>query len=239
LRVGNNDLKNDDPRKRGINEMPLSRFIFENLESILVEWERFARTILRAAARILNSGTRMKSMVPDLLDFASTRLGDRMPLSLVSMNLEDACRSSAEEICAFHPSREILVQCEGELSGRWDSGRIAQMLSNLLGNAVKHGSATAPVLLHAIGSPAHVRIEIHNQGRPIPVERRRSIFEPLTRGISGDSGPRDIDRSIGLGLYIAGEIAKAHGGSLELTRSDEDRTTFVVRLPRSVPQKDN
>lgn len=180
----------------------------------------------------------MKDMISDLLDLASTRLGALLPLSVAPMNMGDACRASAEEICAFHPSRKVEVACEGELSGHWDGGRVAQLLSNLLGNAVKHGSAGGPIRLNAAGSTLDVRIEIYNEGPPIPMEKRHNIFEPLTRGATNDSSPHDSDRSIGLGLYIACEIAKAHGGTLELARSDDAGTTFAVRLPKRPPQND-
>jgi signal transduction histidine kinase len=203
---------------------------------VLMRTETLGAQQTQAAVRILNSGTRMKGMISDLLDFASTRLGAQLPLTRAALNMGDACRASAEEICAFHPDRIVEVECQGELSGHWDGNRVAQMLSNLLGNAVKHGSATGPIRISAAGSATEVRIEVHNEGPPIPMEKRRNIFEPLTRGAAHDSSPPDTNRSVGLGLYIACEIAKAHGGTLELARSDEESTVFVVSLPKEALQ---
>jgi signal transduction histidine kinase len=205
---------------------------------VLLRTDTLGARQTQAAVRIVNSGTRMKGIISDLLDFASTRLGARLPLTVTRMDMRDACRASAEEMCAFHPDRMVGVECEGDLSGHWDGDRIAQMLSNLLGNAVKHGSPDGPICVNAAGSAKDVRIEIHNEGPPIPVEKRRSIFEPLTRGATQVSNPHDSNRGIGLGLYIACEIAKAHGGALELARSDEEGTVFLVTLPKDSPQRD-
>jgi signal transduction histidine kinase len=190
----------------------------------------------QAAVRIVNSGMRMKGIISDLLDFASTRLGARLPLTVTAMDMGNACRAGAEEICAFHSNRIVEVECEGDLSGHWDEDRVAQMLSNLLGNAVEHGSMDRPIRINAAGSAMDVRIEVHNEGPPIPMEKRRSIFEPLTRGATHVSNPHDTNRRIGLGLYIACEIARAHGGALELARSDEKGTVFLVRLPKDSRQ---
>jgi signal transduction histidine kinase len=203
---------------------------------VLLRTETLEARPTQAAVRIMNSGTRMKGMISDLLDFASTRLGARLPLSVAPMNMHDACRAISEEICALHPDRNVDIKCEGELSGRWDGDRVAQMLSNLLGNAIRHGSANGPIRVLIVGSAMDVRIEVHNEGPPVPMEKRRNIFEPLTRGAAHDSNPHDSNRSTGLGLYIACEIAKAHGGTLELARSDEKGTVFAVCLPKDSSQ---
>jgi signal transduction histidine kinase len=109
---------------------------------------------------------------------------------------------------------------------------VAQLLSNLLGNAIKHGAADAPVTLRVSGNAAQICIDVHNLGRPIPVEQRHRLFEPLARGGLEESPDPTMGRSVGLGLYIASEIAKAHGGTLQLAASDESGTTFSALLPR-------
>jgi signal transduction histidine kinase len=187
----------------------------------------------KAVARILNSGTRMKDMISDLLDFASTRLGDLLPVTRARMDLGEACRAALEEMVAFHPDRNVELDARGDLSGFWDPARIAQMLSNLLGNAVEHGAAEGPIRLSAVGLEREVQIEVHNEGPAIPECLGRGLFEPLARGaVEGQKNPNG-NRNIGLGLYIACEIAKAHGGMLELARSDHEGTVFAARLPRS------
>ena len=185
-----------------------------------------------AATRILRSGARMKGMISDLLDFATTRLGDVLQISVSDMDMGDACRTACDEIAALHAERHVQLECEGDLRGRWDPSRIAQLLSNLLGNAIKHGAADAPVWLRVSGNAAQACIDVRNLGRPIPVEQRLRLFEPLARGGLEESTDPTLGRSVGLGLYIASEIAKAHGGTLQLVASDENGTTFSALLPR-------
>lgn len=203
-----------------------------NSAQFLLRAENLESAHTKAAARIVNSGARMKEMISDLLDFASTKLGDTLPVSKIQMDLGDSCRAVTEEIAALHPERHVQFESQGDLSGRWDPARVVQLLSNLLGNAVKHGSPDGPVSILAIGLDRDVRIQIHNQGKPIDPERWPNLFEPLTRGAMGDPVDSHHERSVGLGLYIASVIAKAHGGRLELARSDENGTTFGATLPR-------
>jgi signal transduction histidine kinase len=188
----------------------------------------------KAATRILNSGTRMKGMIADLLDFTRTRLGDHLPITLRLMDMRDACSSITEEIASAHPDRQLQFRSEGELTGAWDPDRIGQMLSNLIGNAVQHGDASFPIRVSAFGTDSAVRIEIHNKGTPIAESRRGCLFHPLSRGAT-EERTSGLDGSIGLGLYIAREIAKAHGGTVALAASDDNGTTFVAELPRSNP----
>ncbi len=107
---------------------------------------------------------------------------------------------------------------------------MAQLLSNLIGNAVKHGSPDGPISVRAVGDAGPIRIEVHNLGQPIPAEQRRRLFEPLTRGTQQENKDPAAERSVGLGLYIANEIAKAHGGEVRLDASDERGTTFSLLL---------
>jgi signal transduction histidine kinase len=186
----------------------------------------------KAAVRILNSGTRMKGMISDLLDFTRTRLGDHLPITLRPMDMREAFGSIAEEVVSAHPDRQLQFRSEGALTGDWDPDRIAQMLSNLIGNAVQHGDPDSPIRISASGTESAVRIEIRNKGAPIPEGLRGSLFDPLSRGAVQER-TSSIDGSIGLGLYIAHQIAKAHAGTLILAASDHDGTTFAVELPRS------
>jgi signal transduction histidine kinase len=120
----------------------------------------------------------------------------------------------------------------GDLAGTWDRHRLRQMIANLVGNALQHGSAGEPVDLTADGTdPQSVVLRVHNGGEPIPANVLPTIFDPLTRG------PASVQRrhtpgSIGLGLYIVREIATSHGGSVELISTADAGTTAIVRLPR-------
>jgi signal transduction histidine kinase len=133
------------------------------------------------------------------------------------------------EVESGHPGRSIRLVCEGDMVGMWDEERIAQAVSNLLGNALKHGAAEAPIRLEVQGHlDDEVRIGVHSLGPAIPREVRSSLFEPLVRG--GDADRSGI--SLGLGLYIVRAIAAAHGGSADLASSTTDGTEFCIRLPR-------
>lgn len=196
--------------------------------------EDLSASHIKAAARILSSGTRMQKMIGDILDFASTRLGDTLPMTPGPMDFGVSCQAAVDEIAAAHPDREILCHWQGPLAGCWDAARISQLLSNLIGNAIEHGAPDTPIWVSASCScDSDVRVEVHNQGLPIPQERRQHLFEPLTRGVADTEPPASAHRSVGLGLYIASEIAKAHGGTVELMSSDASGTTFAVQLPKN------
>lgn len=199
---------------------------------VLLRSEALDSTHIKTIARIVNSGSRIKGMISDLLDFAGTRLGDRLALARSPMDIGEACQSTIDEIATFHPHQVISLHSDGDLMGCWDPTRVAQLLSNLIGNAVDHGNPGAPIRVEAHGSEAGATVTVWNDGAPIPESARRRLFEPLSRGTRDAGPPTKIHRSLGLGLYIACEITKAHGGSLKLASSDESGTVFSVWLPR-------
>lgn len=181
------------------------------------------------AAKISASAAAMRQMIADILDFTRNRLGGQMTIFPVRMDLGNLGREVLEEMKAAHPTRAFRFECHGDLHGKWDGARLRQVLTNLLGNAVQHGSAATPVGLSIIGDGEEVRIEVRNQGPPIPENARELIFEPLIRKPSAESaGPSG---SIGLGLFIVREIAARHGGVADVESSCAE-TVFTVRLPR-------
>lgn len=184
----------------------------------------------KALARILNAGTRMDALIGDLVDFTRNRLGSGIPIVRAEMNLEAVGRQAVDEITAFHPRCVVNFNASGDLHGSWDSGRLAQALSNLCGNALQHGSADAPVDVALRGEADHVVVTVHNKGRRIPKDQLHDIFSPFKQLDPGSTKPRDA-RSVGLGLYIVRAIVTAHQGSIDV-ESDERGTTFTVRLPR-------
>jgi len=181
--------------------------------------------------RIVHSSERMHRMLVDLLDFARMRLGGTMPIDRRATDLEKPLRDVAEEFATSHPTRSLRVDIEGDLRGRWDEQRMSQAVANLLGNAANHGMPDTPVTLGARSDAQQVSISVHNEGPPIPAERREQIFEPLARGSerSHASGDRS---SIGLGLYIAKAIVTGHGGRIDVDSSAQTGTTFTIHLPR-------
>jgi signal transduction histidine kinase len=187
----------------------------------------------RAAAQILRSGERMARMVDDLLDLTRTRLGSGIPITPLQMDLDDLCRKLLSEFQAIHPDRLLEFHSEGDLRGKWDPGRIGQVLSNLMGNALQHGDGDKPIRMTAKADAHGVVIEVHNEGVPIPPAFLANIFEPMVS--HARQGEEMKTTSLGLGLHIAREIVLAHGGTLTVT-SVAEGTTFTVHLPhRSFP----
>ncbi|HLM44572.1 MAG TPA: ATP-binding protein [Myxococcaceae bacterium] len=184
----------------------------------------------KAVNRISISADRMARMISDILDFTRTRLGGGYTLQRSWVNVHDVLRQVVEELEVAHPQRRFELSVTGTGWGEWDSDRIAQAASNLVGNAVQYSPEGSVVRVVAHDEGDNVRVEIHNQGTPIPAERMPHIFDPFVRGAEG---PRAVARSgLGLGLYITHEIVKAHGGTLQVRSTDTEGTCFWLKLPR-------
>jgi sigma-B regulation protein RsbU (phosphoserine phosphatase) len=123
----------------------------------------------------------------------------------------------------------VRFDASGDLRGTWDADRFAQVVSNLLGNAVQHGNGT-PITLTAEDRGESVTLAIQNGGPPIPAHVLPVLFEPLARG----SAER-ASHSIGLGLFIARAIVSAHGGRINVRSSADTGTRFSVELPKALP----
>ena len=186
----------------------------------------------KTASRILNAGTRMDNLIGDLVDFTRTRLGGGIPVVRADMDLQTLCQQTVDELTAFHPGCIVHLEPSGDLHGRWDSGRIAQALSNLIGNAIQHGSSTDPIEVVMRGESDQVVMTVHNKGRQIPVSELQSIFNPFKQ-LDPDAVRSPNTRSVGLGLYIVQAIVIAHQGTIGVS-SNEHGTTFTMRLPRQV-----
>lgn len=189
----------------------------------------------KAAARIVLSSARMQRMIDDLLDFTRTRLGTALPMALGPMDMGEACRNVVDELRAFHPDRQLSLNCSGDLSGRWDGPRIGQLVSNMVANAIQHGQADTPVTVDVRGEGGAVVLEVHNSGLLTGSRAGGALFEPMMHAVAPEAERREGSSGLGLGLYIARQIAMAHGGKIEVASSDQDGTTFTVRLPRGVP----
>lgn len=184
----------------------------------------------KMASQISVSVKAMERMVTDLLDFTGTRLGSTMTVSRQPMDIGVLGMEVVEEMRVVHPSRIFTLESTGDGRGEWDPVRLRQLISNLLGNAVQHGSSSTPVGLFVDGSGDTVIVGVRNQGTPIPRDSLTIIFDPLRRA-STDVLTRPAG-SIGLGLYIAREVAHAHGGAINVS-SNEEETVFLIRLPRT------
>ena len=181
----------------------------------------------RVVARIMHSTQRMERMIGDLLDLTRARLGGSMPLKRRPADLRQVSEEAMVETGAAHPEAVLRFQASGDLRGEWDADRLAQVVSNLVANAIQHGGGT-PVSLTGQEQGDSVTLAVHNGGPPIPAEVLPLVFEPLARGrAEGASG------SIGLGLFIARAIVSAHGGDIEVSSSTDAGTTFRVTLPKA------
>jgi signal transduction histidine kinase len=185
----------------------------------------------RATLRIINSAGRMERMVNDLLDLTRTRLGAGIPITRAAMDLAPLLKEVVAEFSGSQPGRELRMEVLGELQGTWDRDRIAQVVSNLIGNALQHGESKTPIHVLAAGRDDRVLLEVKNGGAPIPAAAIAAIFEPMVMG----AGAENNSTHLGLGLYIAREIVTAHGGTVAVTSSKEGGTTFTVMLPRRPP----
>ena len=185
----------------------------------------------QVSARLFSTGKRLNAMLDDLLDFTSTRLGKVLPIALEDGDMGVTVGHGVDELRTRHPLVQITYTTSGDLHGRWDLARIAQIVSNLGGNAIQHGDNTRPVTIQLNGQADDVVLTVHNEGIPITSQALSRIFDPLTRGDIQEH--HDLRGSIGLGLYICREIALSHNGSIDVT-SDQGGTTFVVRIARKV-----
>ena len=187
---------------------------------------------LTCALNIRQGARHMAAMVSDLLELVRSRLGKSLPIEPAPMDLADAARAAIAEACAGNPESDPTLKTEGDTRGNWDAGRIDQLLQNLIGNALQHGSDPREVIVTLKGEAGHVLLTVHNCGNPIPAEAIGTIFDPLVRSADEELGQPST--SLGLGLFIIKEVVTAHGGTIEVSSSEADGTLFSVTLPRQV-----
>ncbi|NVJ01876.1 GAF domain-containing protein [Myxococcus sp. AM009] len=184
----------------------------------------------RMVWRIGQATERAARMIRDLLDFTKARLGGGIALHRQATDLREVVHQVVDELLVANPGRRVEVEVQGEVRGEWDSDRIAQVLTNLLGNALAYSPADAPVRVDTRLEGEAALLSVFNGGAPIPRELLPRLFEPLTRGALKEG---QSTRSIGLGLYIVQDIVRGHGGGVEVVSSEQHGTTFTVRLPRA------
>jgi signal transduction histidine kinase len=186
-----------------------------------------------AARQIRSSATRLRLLANDLLDFTRTRLGSSLPLTREPLDLAEVCRDTVEELEALHPAATLVLRCSGDLQGSWDGARLEQLLSNLIANAIEHGTTAEPIRISVRGRPGDAVIEVENRGPPIPEAIREVMLDPLKHLPLLEPQVNPRARGLGLGLFIARLIAEAHSGKIELDSKRTDRTKVRVELPRS------
>ena len=182
--------------------------------------------MMRVVGRIASSTRRMTRMVEQILDLTRTRTGG-LPIQRAPMDFALALNGIIDELRTLHPASRIELNC-APLTGAWDRDRLEQVFSNLIGNAVQHGAPETAVKVDARARDGWVDLEVRNQGVPIPAGLLAKLFYPFRRGTTDSRTPGTS--GLGLGLFISREIARAHGGEIDV-RSDERGTVFFLRLP--------
>jgi len=171
---------------------------------------------------------RMSELVSNLLDFARGRLGGGIPVERreeAAADLAEALQQVVEELRGAHPGRVVHSEFDLGVPVACDPRRIGQLLSNLLANALSHGAPDRPVRVSARSGESRFLLSVSNEGPPIPADTTARLFQPFSR-----AGTDAKQAGLGLGLYIASEIARSHGGTLGVS-SAEDATTFTLEMP--------
>jgi signal transduction histidine kinase len=179
------------------------------------------------AGRIKVNVKRMSSLINDILDFARGRLGEGMGVQIKEVDDMDAGLTAVvREFQDGQPERQIVTNISVTRKVRCDLGRVQQVASNLIGNALKHGAPQGPVKVSARAEDSEFVLDVWNAGQPIAPESIDKICEPFWR--QSTTGNRE---GLGLGLYICSQIVRAHGGTLSVTSNEENGTHFTARLP--------
>jgi signal transduction histidine kinase len=160
-------------------------------------------------AVIQNSVARMSALIDDVLDFARRRLGSDVAIDRAPLSLQPALEQVVYELQSSQPDRVIDAEFALTHSVYYDGGRIAQLFSNLLGNAPTHGASDSPIRARAATQNRVFELSVANAGEPIPAAAMAKLFQPFCRG-----AVRRSMQGLGLGLFVASEIARAHGGTL-------------------------
>jgi len=201
--------------------------------ALLLRTEGLPEKSLRTVGRISTSAERMARMISELLDFTRVRLGGGIPVERKPSDLYPVVRHVVEEAEMAFPGRRVALEAQGDFRGGWDEGRLAQVVGNLLKNALLYSPEDTPVRVGLHDEGPWVRLEVHNHNRagPIPPETVPTLFDPFRRGeASHTEGARE---GLGLGLYIAREIISAHRGFIDVLSSEREGTVFTLRLPRA------
>jgi signal transduction histidine kinase len=195
--------------------------------SLLLRREKLEQRGTVTAKRVMASAKRISAMVDQVLDFTRLRVRGSLPCNRRLSNLGLIAASVVDEMDLAHPGRQIELEHEGNLDGQWDADRLTRLVSNLVANGLVHGDPASPVTIRAFDRGSDVLIVVHNSGAPIPPADLDAIFDPFRR----PARPR-TSAGLGLGLFIAHEVARSHGAKIWATSSREEGTQFSTLLPR-------
>ncbi|HUQ01669.1 MAG TPA: response regulator [Kofleriaceae bacterium] len=200
--------------------------------ALIAEQGREQPRIVATVRRVENSALRIKRIVEQLLDMTRARLGGGIPVMAEPVPWRQLLAGVVDEATLTHPSHRFVVVGEDDAVLMLDPDRMAQVLSNLMSNAVQYGETNGTITVTSIVEAEAVRVSVHNRLRdnPLAAPQLATLFDPYQRG----QGPQSNVRGLGLGLYIVRELVRAHGGTIDATSTD-DGTTFTIVLPRPTP----
>lgn len=184
----------------------------------------------QALARIDRTTNRAQRLISDLLDFTVARVGSGLSVAVEPIDLHQLVSEAVDELGPSFGGRTLEHRHVGGGPCRGDADRLTQVVGNLVANAIAYGAPDRPVVVTSRIESESYTLEVHNHGNPIAPELIPGLFEPMTRGIAAPNS----GRSVGLGLFIVREIARAHGGQVDVTSSHGKGTTFSVRCARQV-----
>lgn len=191
----------------------------------------FDDRVEQIGVRIKRSAATMNGMVNDLLGLARTQLGDGIPVERRACDLREVCTWAIDDAQAAHPRAIFALHVSGDATGQFDGPRLQQLLSNLATNAAQYGKPGTPITVDIVGEADQVLLKVSNQGAVIPGELLPTLFSSLVQlpAQEGNERPRS---SLGLGLFIACQIAVAHGGTIDVESDALSGTVFTVAVPR-------
>ena len=198
-----------------------------SLTASTLERDEPDETRRRALERIVRSAGRMERMIAQLLDLTRLRVGQGLPVRPGPADLGALAAGVVDQAREAAPQAELRLEVAGDAVLEGDADRLEQVLDNLVGNAVQHGTPGTPVEVRVDGSDRDaVTLSVHNGGA-VPPEVLRALFEPFTSRTG-----KPMRAGLGLGLYISREIVAAHGGAVDVRSTPGEGTAFVVTLPR-------
>lgn len=203
--------------------------------SFLMQANDIPPKYILVATRMFNSAKRMSKLINDLIDFTRTHLGPGIPIRVKQGSLVAVCEEVVNELRTYHPEQLIELHVPPQLDAIFDEARIAQVLSNLIGNAIQYGDPEVPVTVRLTLAEGDIVVAVNNRGKTIEPGKLSSVFDPMVRiAASVNSAGDDYTErtSLGIGLFISREIVHAHGGQISLASTDADGTTFTVTMPR-------
>jgi signal transduction histidine kinase len=203
---------------------------------LLTRGELTIERATQVGTRVKRSAGIMKAMVNDLLGYTRTQLGNGLPVTLASTNLREVCQGAVDDASASHSNTQFIYDADHEISGQFDGVRLHQLLTNVLVNAAQYGEAGRPVWLKAEEIEGTLAIDVTNHGTVIPESEWQAIFKPLVQLAESEDSDTRPKTSLGLGLFVAKEIAASHGGTITVTSHADAGTIFKIRMPLSTAE---